>query len=102
MTRAASPPWPIPAVVERDSGLNRWRRRDSTRSKCSTPSTTRGTTARYGALARRLKLGATGGSDFHGDDAHGATAPGFVSLPREEFEQLKEQLEVRLKPDPTY
>jgi 3',5'-nucleoside bisphosphate phosphatase len=65
------------------------------------------TTARYGALARRLKLGATGGSDFHGDDAHGATAPGFVSLPREEFEQLKDRLTAAeasavKNPDPTY
>ncbi len=55
-------------------------------------------TARYGALARRMKLGATGGSDFHGDAQHGPAAPGAVSLPREEFEQLK----VRLKPEPTF
>jgi hypothetical protein len=66
------------------------------------------TTARYGALARRLKLGATGGSDFHGNDAHGATAPGFVSLPREEFEQLKVRLTASAEawaiknPDRTY
>jgi 3',5'-nucleoside bisphosphate phosphatase len=56
------------------------------------------TTARYGELARRLKLGATGGSDFHGDEADGPASPGVVSLPRDEFERLK----VRLKPAPTY
>ena len=55
------------------------------------------TTARYVALARRLHLDVTGGSDFHADDAHGPAAPGAVSLPREEFERLK----VRLKPDAT-
>ena len=55
-------------------------------------------TARYLALARRLHLDVTGGSDFHADEAHGPAAPGAVSLPCEEFERLK----VRLKPDPTY
>jgi 3',5'-nucleoside bisphosphate phosphatase len=51
------------------------------------------TTARYVALARRLHLDVTGGSDFHADDAHGPTAPGAVSLPREEFERLKGRLD---------
>jgi predicted metal-dependent phosphoesterase TrpH len=49
-------------------------------------------TAKYGALARRMKLAATGGSDFHGDEQHGPASPGAVSLPREEFEQLKVRL----------
>ena len=49
-------------------------------------------TARYVALARRLHLDVTGGSDFHADDAHGPTTPGAVSLPREEFERLKVRL----------
>ena len=46
-------------------------------------------TAHYVAIARRLQLGVTGGSDYHADDAHGPSAPGSVSLPREEYERLK-------------
>ena len=45
-------------------------------------------TARYLAMARRLGLGATGGSDYHADEDHGPAAPGAVSLPREEYESL--------------
>jgi len=45
-------------------------------------------TARYLALARRLGLAVTGGSDFHGDPSHGPAEPGAVSLPAEFFEQL--------------
>jgi predicted metal-dependent phosphoesterase TrpH len=45
--------------------------------------------AHYLAIARRLNLAVSGGSDFHGDDAHGAARPGTVSLPRVEFEALR-------------
>jgi hypothetical protein len=47
-------------------------------------------------MAERLKLGITGGSDFHGDESHGAPHPGAVTLPRADFDRL-----VRLKPDAT-
>jgi hypothetical protein len=43
----------------------------------------------YRALARELRLLITGGSDFHGDPAHGRE-PGGVSLPAAEFERLRE------------
>ena len=46
-------------------------------------------TARYLALADRLGLKISGGSDFHGDESHGAGGPGSVALPRERFDQLK-------------
>ena len=46
-------------------------------------------TGHYLALAGRLKLLVTGGSDFHGDESHGPGAPGSVSLPREAYERLK-------------
>jgi predicted metal-dependent phosphoesterase TrpH len=49
-------------------------------------------TARYLALAARLRLGVSGGSDYHGDDSHGGGGPGSVSLPREDYDRL-----VRLK-----
>ncbi len=53
-------------------------------------------TRRYLAMAAALGILVSGGSDFHGDQAHGAPAPGSVSLPREAYDRL-----VRLKPDAT-
>jgi predicted metal-dependent phosphoesterase TrpH len=44
---------------------------------------------RYRALAHELGLLITGGSDFHGDPAHGRE-PGSVCLPPAEFERLCE------------
>jgi predicted metal-dependent phosphoesterase TrpH len=46
------------------------------------------TTERYLRMARDLKVLVTGGSDFHGDPAHGPTDPGSVTLPPEAFERL--------------
>jgi predicted metal-dependent phosphoesterase TrpH len=54
------------------------------------------TVAQYRSMAERLKLAVSGGSDFHGDESHGAPRPGTVSLPREDYDAL-----VRLKPDTT-
>jgi 3',5'-nucleoside bisphosphate phosphatase len=52
------------------------------------------TTSHYRLMAERMKLGVSGGSDFHGDESHGAPNPGAVSLPQSDFDRL-----VRLKPD---
>ena len=46
-------------------------------------------TARYLAIASELRLAVSGGSDFHGDPAHGPASPGEVALPAERFEALK-------------
>jgi predicted metal-dependent phosphoesterase TrpH len=46
-------------------------------------------TAHYRGLASRLGLAETGGSDFHGGNAHGATHPGIVSMPRDAYDRLK-------------
>jgi 3',5'-nucleoside bisphosphate phosphatase len=54
------------------------------------------TTATYVAMARRLNLAISGGSDYHADESHGAARLGSVTLPREHFDAL-----VRLKPDAT-
>ena len=43
--------------------------------------------ARYQQIAADLGLLASGGSDFHGDPAHGVT-PGTATLPPEEWERL--------------
>ena len=47
-------------------------------------------TARYLDLARRYGLRVSGGSDFHGDESHGAPQPGTVSLPREAYDRLRQ------------
>jgi len=46
-------------------------------------------TAHYLAMADRIGLAVSGGSDFHADEAHGGGGPGSVSLPRERFDQLR-------------
>jgi predicted metal-dependent phosphoesterase TrpH len=46
------------------------------------------TTAHYLGIAKTLRLGVSGGSDFHGDDAHGGGGPGKVSLPQKHYEGL--------------
>jgi predicted metal-dependent phosphoesterase TrpH len=46
-------------------------------------------TARYLAMADRCGLAISGGSDYHGDDFHGPSHPGSVSLPREYYERLR-------------
>jgi len=46
-------------------------------------------TKRYRAVAAQYGLAVSGGSDFHGDESHGAPNPGSVSLPQEEFDQLR-------------
>jgi predicted metal-dependent phosphoesterase TrpH len=52
-------------------------------------------TRRYRALADRLKLAVSGGSDFHGDESHGAPSPGTVALPREDFDRLAARVKER-------
>ena len=47
--------------------------------------------ARYRSIAQRLRLGISGGSDYHADESHGAPHPGSVSLPREAFDQLRDR-----------
>jgi hypothetical protein len=46
-------------------------------------------TTHYRVLAERLGLAMTGGSDYHGDPAHGPARPGSVSLPDEAYQALK-------------
>jgi predicted metal-dependent phosphoesterase TrpH len=49
------------------------------------------TTRHYLALAERLKLLVTGGSDYHGDDTHGHGGPGSVTLPQDAYDRLKQR-----------
>ena len=45
---------------------------------------------RYRSIADRLGLSVSGGSDYHADESHGA-APGSVSLPSADFDQLRDR-----------
>ncbi len=45
-------------------------------------------TARYLAMAHSLHLAISGGSDYHGGDAHGGGDPGKVTLPRPDYDRL--------------
>jgi predicted metal-dependent phosphoesterase TrpH len=47
------------------------------------------TEARYRAMAARLGLLVTGGSDFHGDSGHRISRLGSVALPSADFESLR-------------
>lgn len=49
-------------------------------------------TQRYLAIATEWSLLTTGGSDFHGESAHGPAAPGSVALPRDAFARLLERV----------
>jgi predicted metal-dependent phosphoesterase TrpH len=53
------------------------------------------TTARYVDLADRLLVAVSGGSDYHGDRAHGGRSIGSVSLPRKAYERLVERRSLR-------
>jgi 3',5'-nucleoside bisphosphate phosphatase len=46
------------------------------------------TSARYTALADKLGVAVSGGSDYHADTSHGAVTLGSVSLPPEAYERL--------------
>ena len=46
------------------------------------------TTAHYLEIANTLRLGVSGGSDYHADDAHGGGGPGKVSLPQKYYDAL--------------
>jgi predicted metal-dependent phosphoesterase TrpH len=48
--------------------------------------------ARYLSIAEQLGLAVTGGSDYHGDDSHGAVQLGRIGLPPDAYDRL-----VRLK-----
>jgi predicted metal-dependent phosphoesterase TrpH len=47
------------------------------------------TEARYRAIAARLGLGVSGGSDFHGDDSHHPSGLGVVTLSPDDFARLE-------------
>lgn len=56
------------------------------------PDHTPADTRKYAEMAERLHLVATGGSDYHGEDAGNQAALGSVSVPGEVVEQLRARL----------
>ena len=47
---------------------------------------------KYLAIAKREHLLISGGSDYHGDNAHGAGAPGATTLPRDAYDALRNRM----------
>jgi 3',5'-nucleoside bisphosphate phosphatase len=47
---------------------------------------------RYLEIAARLKLGISGGSDYHGDPSHGPIEPGSVALPQADYDGLRARI----------
>jgi predicted metal-dependent phosphoesterase TrpH len=78
-----------PALVGHDEWIDEFAAQGLDALECYHSEHSEVATARYLAIAKRLHLAVTGGSDYHGDSEHGPTAPGDVSLPREQFEQLQ-------------
>jgi predicted metal-dependent phosphoesterase TrpH len=52
-------------------------------------------TRHYRELAQRLGIGASGGSDYHGDPTHGPERPGACGLPEEAFADLRRRAAAR-------
>ncbi len=49
----------------------------------------RASTDRYLAIAERLGVAVSGGSDYHGDPSHGSSDLGSIALPPEAFARLE-------------
>jgi len=77
-----------PSLVGQDSWIDEFARDGLDAVEAYHSEHDQAATARYLSIAARLKLLVTGGSDYHGDAAHGPTAPGRVSLPRDQFARL--------------
>jgi predicted metal-dependent phosphoesterase TrpH len=54
-------------------------------------------TSRYRAVASKYHLAVSGGTDYHGDVSHGAATPGAISLPQDEFDQLRRRAASRAR-----
>lgn len=78
-----------PALIGRDDWLHDFADAAADALEVFHPDHDADATTRYMALAKRLGLAVTGGSDYHADQSHGATAPGSVSLPREHYDGLR-------------
>jgi predicted metal-dependent phosphoesterase TrpH len=78
-----------PVLIGRDDWLNVFADAGADALEVFHPDHDAEAAARYMALAKRLGLAVTGGSDYHADETHGATAPGTVSLPREYYDRFR-------------
>ena len=89
MAPAASRRWRIPGLLRRDdwiaglaaSGLDAIEAYHTNHDEAAI--------GRYRAIAHRLGLAISGGSDYHADESHGSARPGSVSLPADAFDQLR-------------
>jgi predicted metal-dependent phosphoesterase TrpH len=84
-----------PGLLNRDEDLHGFVQSGLDAIEAYHPDHDENAVARYLAMARVEALLVTGGSDFHGDGAHGATGPGSVSLPAADFARLRDAHEDR-------
>ena len=79
-----------PGLLRRDEWIARFANAGLDALEAYHPEHDAAATARYVELARRYGLRVSGGSDFHGDESHGAPQPGTVSLPQEAYDRLRQ------------
>jgi 3',5'-nucleoside bisphosphate phosphatase len=77
-----------PGLLERDDWLEDFARSGVDALEAFHSKHDAKTTRRYLALATRLNLAVSGGSDYHADESHGPEQLGGISLPREHYDQL--------------
>jgi 3',5'-nucleoside bisphosphate phosphatase len=80
-----------PGLLRRDEWIATFARDGVDAVEAYHPEHDASATARYLELARRYGLRVSGGSDFHGDAAHGAPHPGSVSLPGDAYDRLRQR-----------
>jgi predicted metal-dependent phosphoesterase TrpH len=78
-----------PGLIKRDEWLGDFASAGADAFEVFHPDHDEEATARYLAFAKQFGLAVSGGSDYHGDDSHGAPAPGAASLPREHYDRLR-------------
>lgn len=82
-----------PVLVKHDEWLPGFVRDGLDALEVYHPDHTDADSARYLAAAAQFDVLVTGGSDFHGDEAHRTARLGAVNLPRHHFERLVERLQ---------
>ena len=78
-----------PGLLEMDDAIERFAREGLAALEARHTDHDAETEARYRSIAARLDLAVSGGSDFHGDDAHHPLGLGVVTLSCDDFARLE-------------
>ncbi len=78
-----------PVLLERDEWLEEFARSGVDALEAFHSKHDETATARYLALAARLNLAVSGGSDYHADESHGPEELGTICLPKKHYDQLE-------------